>query len=306
MKNPKYKVILYYKYVRIDDPIDLISWWKTFCIDRNIKGRIIVGDEGVNGTAGGRTEDIDEFMEIMRDDPRFADIDFKESFTDTDPFPKLKIKYRKEIVSFGQENIDMNVDKQGQYLSPEQLQEMIDNGVQFHFVDARNEYEWKIGKFKDAIVPEIENFREFPDFLKKLEHLKDDTLVFYCTGGIRCEKATAYALKQGFRNVFHIKGGIQRYAEKYPKGAFEGSMYIFDDRIAVAFDEDEDRKILTKCMFCGKPSDSYKNCFNAKCNLRMIACDDCYTANEGCCSEECKQIKHKRRVKFRFENLIES
>jgi len=173
-------------------------------------------------------------------------------------------------------------------------------------VDARNLYETKIGTFKNALIPEIENFREFPEYLEKIADLKNKKVVFFCTGGVRCEKATAYALKKGFKDVYHIHGGIQRYAEKYPKGGYEGAMYVFDNRITMRFDNSEDRTILTTCEYCAKPCDEYKNCFNAKCNKRMIVCDECFKTNEGCCSKECVQIKYPRKVAYRFQELLDS
>jgi len=304
--KPNYKVILYYKYVKLENPQEVLDWHKKFGAEHNLRGRILIGDEGINGTLAGTEESVNAYIEEMQKDKRFTDIDFKDSYYTNNPFPKLKIKYRKEIVTLGLEkDIDMSSAPKGTYLTPDELQERIEKGEKIQFVDARNNYEWKIGKFKNAILPDIENFRDFPEFLKKIENLKDQTLVFYCTGGIRCEKATAYALKQGFKNVYHIKGGIQRYAEKYPKGAFEGSMYVFDDRISIAFDKDPDRKVLTTCEYCGKSCDSYKNCFNAKCNKRIITCDDCYKKNNGFCCEDCKKEKYPRKDNAKFEKLIQ-
>ncbi len=304
----EFKVLLFYKYVKIEDTLALVGWHKAYGAEYGLKGRILIGDEGINATLAGKTEDADSYVAELKKDPRFADIDFKESNADSMPFPKLKVKYRKEIVTLGLENdVDMtslSTEQRGTYLTPDEVQQLVDKGDEYYFVDARNEYEAKIGKFKDAIIPEIENFREFPEFLKKMDHLKNKKVIFYCTGGIRCEKATAYAKREGFEDVYHIQGGIQRYAEKYPKGAFEGSMYIFDDRIAVQFDKDPDRKIITECMYCAKPCDEYKNCFNSACNARIIVCDDCYKTNEGCCSLECREIKHPRKVKFRFEDKL--
>ena len=300
-----YKVILYYKYIKLDSPIDVVNWHKEFCSKHSLKGRVLIGYEGINGTLGGAEKDIEAYIKEMQKDERFSDIDFKDSYYTDIPFPKLKVKYRKEIVTLGlKEDIDMSEAPKGTYLTPEELQKKIDNGEKITFIDVRNEYESKIGKFKDAITPQIENFRDFPSFLEKIKDLKDETLVFYCTGGIRCEKATAYAIKQGFKNVFHIKGGIQRYAEKFPKGAFEGSMYVFDDRIAISFDNSSDRKILTKCMFCETSCDTYKNCFNAKCNMRMIVCDECYKAHNGFCSKECESVQHARKDHAKFEKII--
>jgi UPF0176 protein len=304
-----YKLLLFYKYVRLTGIAqDWVGWHKVFCGMRDIKGRILIGDEGINGTLAGSPEMVDEYLAEMKKTPLFSDIDFKISFVAKDPFPKLKVKYRKEIVTLGlKKDIDMNDPHRprGTYLTPEEVQKLVDSGEEFYFVDARNEYEAKIGKFKDAIVPDIEAFRDFPKFLKSLEPLKDKKLVFYCTGGIRCEKATAYAKQEGFKDVYHIQGGIQRYAEKFPKGAFEGSMYVFDDRVAVAFDNDPDRVILTNCEFCNKTCDTYQNCFNASCNRRMICCDECYKKNEGYCKESCKQEAiTERKDKSKFEQKL--
>lgn len=300
----KFRVLLFYKYIKLNPQIK-IEEQRKICLGTNIKGRVLIGEEGINGTVGGSFDEIEHYLTEIRKDPDFADIDFKESESDIPPFPKLKIKYRKEVVTLGlKDDIDMQSSPRGKYIKPDEVQELIEKGEEVYFVDARNNYESKIGKFKDAFIPDIENFRDFPEYLTGLEHLKKKKVIFYCTGGIRCEKATALAVREGFEDVYHIEGGIQRYAEKYPKGNFEGKMYVFDDRIGVAFDESEDRTILTSCEFCNKPCDDYKNCFNSKCNKRIIACDACFKENEGCCSQECKEIKHPRKVEYRFKEKL--
>jgi UPF0176 protein len=300
---------LFYKYVRLTGIAqDWVGWHKVFCGMRDIKGRVLIGDEGINGTLAGTPEMVDEYLAEMQKTPLFSDIDFKTSYAEIDPFPKLKVKYRKEIVTLGlKKDIDMSDPNRpkGKYLTPDEVQALVDSNEEYYFVDARNAYEAKIGKFKNAIVPEIESFREFPEFLKEIDHLKDKKVVFYCTGGIRCEKATAYAKQVGFKDVYHIQGGIQRYAEKYPKGAFEGSMYVFDDRIGIAFDQNPDRIILTECEFCSTKCDSYQNCYNAECNKRMIVCDTCYKERNGYCSDTCDQ-EHttERKDKVKFEQKL--
>jgi UPF0176 protein len=305
MEKQTHKVLLFYKYVKLENPQEIVLWQKQICNGTEIKGRVLIGIEGINGTVSGTDEEMAHYIAETIKDPRFSDIDFKESYSDVLPFPKLKIKARKEIVTLNlEDDVDIFAEKRGTYLEPDSMYELLQSGEEFYIVDARNSYESKIGKFKDAITPEIENFREFPEFLKELEHLKDKKVVFYCTGGIRCEKASTYAIKQGFENVYQLHGGIQRFAEKYPKAGFEGSMYVFDNRIGIAFDKDADRTILTECMFCEKACDEYKNCYNAKCNARIIACDDCYKENEGCCSDDCRKVKHGRKVKFRFEEKL--
>lgn len=305
-ENPgeKFKVLLFYKYVKLK-PLEQIISQREICASTNIKGRVLIGDEGINGTVAGTQSEIAHYIDEMRKIKEFADIDFKESESDFLPFPKLKIKYRKEIVTLNlEDDIDMEKAPKGNYIEPEEVEWLINSGEEVFFVDARNNYESKIGKFENALTPDIENFREFPAYLKQIkEKFKDKKLIFYCTGGIRCEKATALAIREGFNDVYHIHGGIQRYAEKFPKGKFKGAMYVFDDRIAVAFDNDSDREILTECEFCGRKCDTYKNCFNAVCNKRMIVCADCFKKNEGCCSGECRTIKHPRK-NYLFEKEL--
>lgn len=306
MADKKYKVLLFYKYVKLKDPQAVVDWQKKICEGTGITGRVLIGYEGVNGTVAGTEVEMQRYIDETVKDDRFADIDFKESWSDIEPFPKLKVKFRKEVVTLGlEDDIDMDQAQKGKYLEPDEVQALIEKGEDVVFVDARNEYEWKIGKFENAILPDIENFREFPQFLReKKEELKDKKVVFYCTGGIRCEKATALAVREGYEDVYHIHGGIQRYAEKYPKGGYKGAMYVFDNRIAVHFDEAEDRTVLTECEFCHKPWDVYKNCFNATCNRRMIVCEDCFKKNEGCCSDECREIKYPRKDSKKYEQLL--
>lgn len=305
--STKYKVLLFYKYVKLDDPQAIVDWQKSFCAGTNIKGRILIGYEGINGTVSGTEEEMNFYIAEISKDERFADIDFKWSDSDIEPFPKLKIKFRKEVVTLGlKDDIDMQTAVKGKYLKPDEVQELIEKGDDVVFVDARNEYEWKIGRFENAMLPDIENFREFPEFLReKKDELKDKKVVFYCTGGIRCEKATALAIREGYEEVYHIQGGIQRYAEKYPKGGFKGSMYVFDNRISVAFDKEPDREVLTNCEYCGVKCDTYVNCLNATCNKRIIICDECYKKNEGCCSEECRNIKHPRKDMAKFQQKLQ-
>jgi UPF0176 protein len=302
--SEKYIVILFYKYIPLNGE-DAVLEQQKFCEGTELKGRVLIGDEGINGTLAGSRDDVDKYIGRMLADPKYSDIDFKESESDFMPFPKLKIKCRKEVVTLNlEEDIDMQTATRGKYLLPDEMYELLKSNEEYYIVDARNNYETKIGKFKDAIVPDIENFREFPDFLKNLVDLKKKKVIFYCTGGIRCEKATAYAIKQGFENVYQLHGGIQRYAEKYPKLGFEGSMYVFDNRIGISFDKSPDRVILTNCEYCNISCDDYKNCFNSQCNKRIIICDECYKTNEGCCSDECRQIKHPRKVEFRFKDKL--
>lgn len=282
---------------------------KKFCEGTGIKGRILLGKEGINATAGGTEEEIKYFVEEIKKIKEFEDIDFKYSDATFNPFPKLKVKVRQEIVTLGPDakDVDMSKAAPANHITPEQLEAFYNEDEEnLVVIDARNEYEFRIGKFRNSITTDIENFRELPGKLKEIkDQVKGKKVVFTCTSGVRCEKLTAYAKSIGFEGeIYQLNGGMQRYLEKFPASNFEGSLYVFDDRISVAYDKNPDRKIISNCEFCGKPNDSMKNCFNAKCNKRMVACDECFKEHEGCCCEECREIKYPRKVKYRFEEKL--
>jgi UPF0176 protein len=304
-----FKVVIFYKYVVLENPEAIMKQIRSFGERIGIKGRILLGKEGINATAGGTEEQVIEFTKEMQSIPEFADIDLKYSDSEKPPFPKLKIKVREEIVSLGPDaaHIDMSEVEPGVHITAQELEELYEKEEDFVVLDARNDYESKIGKFKDSITPDIENFRDLPKFLQEnKDKVKDKKVVFVCTSGVRCEKATAYAKSIGYEEIYQLNGGMQRYLENYPSSNFEGSLYVFDDRIAIAYDKSPDRQIISECLYCKIKTDSYKNCFNAKCNARIVVCDECFRENDGCCSEDCKKIKHPRKVEFRFSDVLEN
>jgi UPF0176 protein len=305
----KFIVVIFYKYVKIQNPEDIKEKLFKIAEGTSVKGRIILGEEGINATAGGTIEDIKRFVEELSKIKGFHGIDFKYSDASFNPFNKLKIKIRPEIVTLGNEakHIDMTKAEPARHISPEELERLYkDEQENLIVIDARNRYEWQVGKFRNSITPEIENFRDIPKFLKKIKNkVKGKKVVFACTSGIRCEKLTAYAKSIGYKgDIYQLEGGMQRYLEKYPSSNFEGALYVFDDRITITYDNSPDRKIISICEYCHEPCDSIKNCFNAKCNKRMIICDDCFKKQQGCCSEECQKIKYPRKVKYRFEEKL--
>lgn len=305
----KFIVVIFYKYVVLEIPEIIRNQVFELAEKFGLKGRILIGKEGINATAAGSVEGMQKFVEEVSKIKGFEDIDFKYGDCDFIPFPKLKVKVREEIVTLGPDakNIDMSKAEPANHITPEQLEEFYNEDEEnLVVIDARNEYEYRIGKFRNSITADIENFRELPTKLKEIkDKVKGKKVVFTCTSGVRCEKLTAYAKSIGYEGeIYQLNGGMQRYLEKFPASNFEGSLYVFDDRISVAYDKSENRKIISECEFCHKPSDSMKNCYNAKCNKRMIACDECFKENEGCCSSECKQIKYPRKVKYRFEDVL--
>ncbi|WP_298627509.1 rhodanese-related sulfurtransferase [uncultured Legionella sp.] len=199
-----------------------------------IKGTIILAHEGVNGGFAGTREQMDVFYQFMHGHPHFADLNFKETFDENNPFEKAKVKLRKEIVTMGIKEIDP-IQNPGTYLSPEEWHALIQD-PEVILIDTRNDYEFELGTFKNAINPDIENFREFPDYVEQhLSDKKDKKIAMFCTGGIRCEKTTAYMKDQGFQHVYQLHDGILNYIQVTPEAEslWEGQCFVFDDRVAV-------------------------------------------------------------------------
>jgi len=291
------KIILYYKYVQIDNPEAIVHEHKVFCTQRNLTGRVLIAQEGINGTLAGSDSAIQEYKDFMNNHPLFGNIDFKENPGDINLFPKLKVLLRTTIVNLGVAPELLTVKDTGKHLTPQQVNELIErnkNNPDFVILDTRNDYESAIGTFKNAIIPDIKTFREFPEYIDShLDSFKDKEVLMFCTGGIRCERATAYLnVKDVAKTVYQIEGGIHRYAEQYPDGYFRGKNYVFDGRIATPVNND----ILGHCLLCQKPCDDYNNCINTTCNKHFIGCDSCLEQLEYTCSPECLELVRTQQV----------
>jgi len=294
------KILLFYKYVHIQSPKRVMKWLKKVCGDLCFKGRILLANEGINGTLGGSQENTERFKKIMEEHPLFGTIDYKESAGSADCFPRMQITVRDTVVNLGVDPQELTSQEGGKHLTPDEVHALIkQNPDDLVILDTRNDYEWKVGHFKGAIKPDIKHFRDFPEYVDKhLDEYKDKQVLMYCTGGIRCERATAYLNKKGItKQVYQIKGGIHRYAEKYPDGFFRGKNYVFDGRVAVKINDD----ILGECGICTAKCDDYINCLNAKCNKHFICCTSCKQEFVGTCSEQCKQLVTENKVKTRPE-----
>jgi predicted sulfurtransferase len=289
------KILLYYKYVRIEYPKRTLKWQQNLCTNLGLTGRILIGHEGINATVGGSDESIEYYKNAMRKDPLFADIDFKESTGGSECFPRMRIAIRDEIVSLGIPATDLTPEDAGTHLKPHEVHELMtakpDDLV---ILDARNKLEWQVGAFTDAIKPEIDTFRELPAYIDEHADLfKDKQVVMYCTGGIRCERASAYLNKKGIaKKVYQIEGGIHRYTEQYPDGFFRGSNYVFDDRVTVKINDD----MVGSCELCKTPCDRFTNCLNVQCNKHFIACQDCVTRKKNSCSDACMNLLEEKKV----------
>jgi UPF0176 protein len=205
----------------------------------------------------------------------------------------MHVRIKNEIVHSNLNGVSTN--QSGKRLSPEELFKYYNEQKEFVIVDARNWYESKIGKFKNAITPPMKNFREWKKVVDdELTPFKNKTVVTYCTGGIRCEKASAYMVKSGFNDVYQLDGGIANFIKKFPDSYWEGGMFVFDERRVVVPNSKEELKHIAHCHYCNELTSYYINCHNQDCDKIIVSCNKCKIENEYCCSEECRKSKNKR------------
>jgi UPF0176 protein len=248
----KYVVCALYKFVILEDYQQLKAPLLQCLLDNSIKGTLLLAKEGINGTVAGERKAIDTLLAWLRKDSRFARIVNKESFADSSPFYRTKVKLKKEIVTMGVENIDPN-HIVGTYVQAKDWNTLISD-PEVLLIDTRNDYEFSIGTFKNAINPETETFRQFPDYVQKSLHPeKHKKVAMFCTGGIRCEKSTAFLKQQGFEDVYHLDGGILKYLEEVPeeKSLWRGDCFVFDNRVTV--NHQLEKGEYDQCYACRMP-----------------------------------------------------
>jgi UPF0176 protein len=290
-----YEILLYYTYVHIDQPVETAAAQKALCKELGLTGRLIVAAEGINGTLEGTVENTQAYIDACAKDPLFANVLFKRSPGTGSAFPKLSVKARSEIVSahLGEQDV-FPPQVSGKRLSAEELHDWIHSDKEFYIVDMRNDYEHKVGHFADSLLLGMKNFRDLPDMLPQLEHLKGKTVVTVCTGGVRCEKASGFLVQSGFSDVYQLQDGIVSYMEKYPNQDFKGALYVFDGRVTMGFNLDApDHEIVGRCEYCGGPSEHYEDCANHDCHRHFICCLDCLK-KEGpitYCEEVCSSLR---------------
>lgn len=288
----KTKILLYYKYVSLPDVERVRLEQKLLCQRLDLKGRLLLSEEGINGTLAGSPENIDAYMEETMKIPEFADLEWKISWADEQVFPKLRVVIRDEIVTLGVKKTgqDVSIANKADYIQPSELRELYESGEDFIIIDARNEYEARVGKFANAVIPPIRNFRDFPEFVKsELADAKDKTIVTYCTGGVRCEKASAYMREQGFQNVRQLHGGIHEYGEQAGGKYFEGEMFVFDKRLHIPVNT-ENPTVIAQCAYCEVPVTRYMDCAEHSCGGLIVCCVSCQEAHLGACRLECETL----------------
>ena len=285
------KTVSFYRYVILDSPFDLRDELYSQWNELGVLGRIYLAHEGVNAQLSVPEPNWDAFVKDVYENPLFAEMTFKIAVEDNGKsFFKLTIKVRKQIVADGLPIDEYDVTNVGAHLDAKAWNEALEKGATV--VDMRNHYESEIGKFKGAICPDVETFKEeLPEVKEMLKGKEDDQILLYCTGGIRCEKTSAYLKHHGFQDVSQLHGGIIDYARQLDKDEslnnnFEGKNFVFDERRGERISDD----IISSCHQCGEPVDTHVNCRNVNCNLLFLQCDTCKEKYENCCSVECIEI----------------
>jgi UPF0176 protein len=274
-QNAAVVVCALYKFVALPDYSDFRQPLLNIMEQQKVRGTLLLAKEGINGTIAGSRKGIDFVLDWLRREPRFADLDAKESCTDTPPFRRSKVKLKREIVTMGVEGIDPQR-VVGTYVDPKDWNALISD-PDVVLVDTRNDYEVQVGTFRNAINPKTTTFREFPDYVKSnLDPATHKKVAMFCTGGIRCEKSTAYLKEQGFDQVFHLKGGILKYLEEVPEEEtlWEGECFVFDDRVTV--NHRLEKGDYDQCFACRLPitdEDKASEKFQAG-----ISCPHCFDA----------------------------
>lgn len=279
--------LLYYKYAYLTDAEELATKHLKFCKELGIKGRILIADEGLNGTVSGTPEQCKAYMEFIESDERLVGIQWKIDEVDAISFAKIHVRYRPEIVNSGLRERGVDPLKEtGTHLNPTEFKAMKDQ-EDVIVLDVRSNYEHNVGRFKGAVTLDIDNFREFPDKISELEKYKDKKILTYCTGGIKCEKASAFLLKSGFEDVYQLHGGIINYGKVEGGEDFEGNCYVFDNRVQVAINS-VNPTVVSTCRNCGAKSVRMINCANPHCNDHFVQCEVCSDELQGNCSTQCK------------------
>ena len=279
-----YQVLLYYCYTPLENPEQFRDEHHRLCLDLDLRGRVIVAAEGLNGTVSGTVENCARYMAAVKADPRFAALEFKVDEVPAHTFQKLHVRVKPEIVHSSLRHVRPH-ERTGQHLSPAEFRALKDRD-DVVVVDVRSDYEYNLGRFKNAVTLDLENFRDFPARVEQLKAFKDKKILTYCTGGVKCEKASAYLLEQGFENVYQLHGGIIKYGIEAGGEDFDGQCYVFDTRVVVDVNR-VNPTVIARCQCCQQPSNRVVDCANPHCNAHRPLCETCATELQGACSPAC-------------------
>ncbi|KAM8792605.1 thiosulfate sulfurtransferase/rhodanese-like domain-containing protein 2 [Eudromia elegans] len=297
------EVLLYYCYCDVKDPEKVCAWQKALCQHLHLTGKVRVASEGINGTVGGSKVATNLYIEVMLSQPLFKDIlcrdDFKSSAGGAHCFPDLRVGVFEEIVPMGIDPKKVSYKETGIHLSPQEFHREVEQHLSQAsqgqsdtiLLDCRNFYESKIGHFQGCLAPDIRKFSYFPSYVdENLELFRNKRVLMYCTGGIRCERGSAYLRSKAVcREVCQLKGGIHKYLEEFPDGFYRGKLFVFDDRYAICSNED----IISACRYCGTLWDQYKLCSSQHCRQLVLTCPSCRKKGLTACCPSCQEKELK-------------
>lgn len=286
MNIPAHTIILFYRFAPIADPILVAETHRAVCKKLGLKGRMIVGEEGINATFEGETAAIEQYKEYLKNDSFFEGILIKESEGTGSAFPRLTIKVRDEIVTLGAGKFDVP-NETATELPAAELQKWYAENKDFVVLDLRNDYEIASGKFERTVDPGLKNFRDLPKKIKSLASLKDKKVVTVCTGGIRCEKATCLLKKEGFTDIYQLKDGIHTYMKEYPGEHFKGTLFVFDNRMTTDVTVVSKKEVIGTCIFCSKETEDYYCDDRIRPTQKVLCCKDCSLKSQAASLRSC-------------------
>ena len=292
-----YRVLLYYHYVKIEDPQAAREEHLAFCKSINLLGRIYISEEGINGTVSGLTADIDTYITWMENHIYFKGVTYKIDEADAHAFKKMHVRVKNELVNFSLEDDINPKELTGRYVEPKEFFERISDPDTI-IIDARNDYEYDLGHFRGAVKPEIKTFRELPNWIRANKaRFEGKKILTYCTGGVRCEKFSGWLKREGFEDVGQLHGGIVTYGkDPVAQGAYwDGQCYVFDNRIAVSVNHVNPR-VVGKDYFTGEPCERYINCANPECNKQFLCTEENEKRFRGSCSDACRVHPRNRYI----------
>lgn len=308
----KYKTILFYRYINISEENvnSLKDILKAVCGVLDLKGRILIAREGINGTVEGPENEIEIFKKHILSYKHFRKMDIKESISSGESFPKMKVKIKDEIVSTKYPKHIDPTKKTGKHINAAEVKKLFEKNEEFYVIDMRNDYEIKSGHFKNTVNADwsMKASRDLPKLIDKLAEYKNKKVLTVCTGGVRCEKMSAYLIDQGFKDVSQLHNGIHTYMQKYPGEDFKGTLYTFDNRMTMEFASEQGikREIIGECFVCKEKTEKYAHCAFTMCHQHLLFCDK-HINEKHYCTQKCKEddeLMTERVQKYMSNNFV--
>lgn len=289
-----YTVLLYYRFAPVEDPEHFRSEHLRWCEAHGVLGRIYIASEGINGTCAGSPDAMDAYQRWLRAWPGMGPTAFKMDSSEVMPFRHLRVRVRPTLVNLGPGSESIDPAEGGEHLSPQAWRRFLESDTPYLLLDVRNRVEADVGRFRGATPAPYDAFHAFGAWVEALDAPKDEPVLMYCTGGIRCEKFSVLLRKQGYEKVYQLDGGILNYAHEEGGAHFEGDVVVFDDRMTVSIGGEPNPH--GRCIWCGTETTRLRNCANMDCHALHLACETCATEEAQCCSKPCQDAPRLRRA----------